>query len=100
MRVKARLERDWRFIRSLNRTLKRVKSIAPTSPNLVCDDIQAAVEQWRERPALTFEHKTVTYGDMDAIANRFAHWAKGIGVRRGQVVASVMPYPLEYFRIC
>lgn len=99
MRLKARLERDWRFIRSLNRTLKRVKSIAPTSPNLICDDIQAAVEQWRERPALIFEHKTVSYGEMDAIANRFAHWAKGIGVRRGQVVALFMPNRLEYFPI-
>ncbi|MBB3893343.1 fatty-acyl-CoA synthase [Phenylobacterium haematophilum] len=99
MRLKARLERDWRFFRSLRRTLKRVKSIAPTSDNLICDDIQAAVDQWRERPALTFEHKTITYGDMDAIANRFAHWAKGIGVRRGQTVALFLPNRIEYFPI-
>lgn len=99
MRLKTRLERDWRFARSLNRTLKRVKTIAPASPHLLCDDIQAAVEQWRGSPALTFEHKTVTYGEMDAIANRFAHWAKGIGVRRGQVVALFMPNRLEYFPI-
>ena len=99
MRLKARLERDWRFFRSLRRTLKRVKSIAPTSDNLICDDIQAAVEQWRERPALTFEHKTLTYGEMDAVANRFAHWAKGIGVRRGQTVALFLPNRIEYFPI-
>ena len=99
MRLKARLERDWRFFSNLKRTLKRVKSIAPTSANLVCDDIQAAVEQWRDRPALTFEHKTVTYGEMDAIANRYAHWAKGIGIRRGQVVALLLPNRLEYFPI-
>ncbi|MES2722709.1 MAG: hypothetical protein V4656_06115, partial [Pseudomonadota bacterium] len=54
MSFKARLEREWRFVRGLNRTLKRVKTIAPTSPNLVCDDLQAAVDQWREKPALTF----------------------------------------------
>jgi fatty-acyl-CoA synthase len=99
MRLKARLERDWRFFRNLRRTLKRVKSIAPTSDNLICDDIQAAVDQWRERPALTFEHKTITYGEMDAIANRFAHWAKGIGVRRGQTVALFLPNRIEYFPI-
>uniref|UniRef100_UPI0035B33759 AMP-binding protein n=1 Tax=Phenylobacterium sp. TaxID=1871053 RepID=UPI0035B33759 len=99
MRLKARLERDWRFFRDLNRTLKRVKTIAPTSANLVCDDIQAAVDQWRERPALTYEKRTVTFGEMDAIANRFAHWAKGIGVRRGQTVALFMPNRLEYFPI-
>lgn len=99
MRVKARLERDWRFFRGLNRTLKRVKSITPSSPNLVCDDIQAAVDRWRDQPALTFEYKTITYGEMDAIANRFAHWAKGIGVRRGQTVALFMPNRIEYFPI-
>jgi len=99
MRLKARLERDWRFFRNLNRTLKRVKTIAPTSSDLICDDIQAAVDRWRERPALTFEKRTLTYGEMDAIANRFAHWAKGIGVRRGQTVALFMPNRLEYFPV-
>ncbi|WP_374470414.1 long-chain-acyl-CoA synthetase [Phenylobacterium sp.] len=97
MRLKARLQREWRFLRGLNRTLKRVKSIAPDSDNLVCDDVQAAVEAHRERPALTFEGRTVTYGEMDAIANRFAHWAKGLGIRRGQTVALFMPNRLEYF---
>ncbi len=99
MRLKARLERDWRFMRGLNRTLKRVKTIAPSSPNLICDDLQAAVETWRDNPALTFEGKTLTYGEMDAVANRFAHWAKGMNIRRGQVVALFLPNRLEYFPI-
>jgi fatty-acyl-CoA synthase len=99
MRLNARLKREWRFMRGLNRTLKRVKTIAPNSPNLVCDDLQAAVETWRDLPAISFEHKSVTYGEMDAIANRFAHWAKGIGLRRGQTVALFMPNRLEYFPI-
>ncbi|WP_309644441.1 long-chain-acyl-CoA synthetase [Phenylobacterium sp.] len=99
MRLKARLERDWRFMRGLNRTLKRVKTIAPASPNLICDDIQAAVETWRDRPALTFEGKTLTYGEMDAVANRYAHWAKGMNIRRGQVVALFLPNRLDYFPI-
>lgn len=97
MRLKARLQREWRFLRGLNRTLGRVKSIAPDSDNLICDDLQAAVERWRERPAITFEGRTVTYAEMDAIANRFAHWAKGLGIRRGQTVALFMPNRLEYF---
>ncbi|UTP38899.1 long-chain-acyl-CoA synthetase [Phenylobacterium sp. LH3H17] len=99
MRLKARLERDWRFMRGLNRTLKRVKTIAPSSPSLICDDLQAAVETWRDNPALTFEGKTLTYGEMDAVANRFAHWAKGMNIRRGQVVALFLPNRLEYFPI-
>ncbi|HEY9216892.1 MAG TPA: long-chain-acyl-CoA synthetase [Phenylobacterium sp.] len=99
MSLKARLERDLRFVRGLKRTLKRVKSIAPDSSNLICDDVQAAVEKWRERPAIGFEGRTLTYGEMDALANRYAHWAKGINLRRGQVVAVFLPNRLEYFPI-
>ena len=99
MPLKANLQREWRFLRGLNRTLKRVKSIAPDSPNLICDDLQAAVEQWRDRTAMTFEGRTVSYGELDAIANRFAHWGKALSLRRGQTVALFMPNRLEYFAI-
>ena len=99
MPLKANLQREWRFMRGLNRTLKRVKSIAPDSPNLICDDIQAAVEQWRDRQAMTFEGRTLNYGELDAMANRFAHWGKGLNLRRGQTVALFMPNRLEYFAV-
>ncbi|ACG77011.1 acyl-CoA synthase [Phenylobacterium zucineum HLK1] len=99
MRLKARLQREWRFVRGLNRTLKRVKSISKESPNLLCDDLQAAMDKWRGRPAITFEGRTITYGDLDAMANRYAHWAKGLGLRRGQVVALFMPNRIEYLPI-
>jgi len=52
MRLEARLKRDWRFWKGLNRTLRRVKTIARQSDNLICDDIQAAVEQHRTRRAI------------------------------------------------
>lgn len=99
MPPKAKLQREWRFMRGLNRTLERVKSIAPDSANLICDDIQDAVERWRDRSAMTFEGRTVTYGELDAMANRFAHWGKGANLRRGQTVALFMPNRLEYFAV-
>jgi fatty-acyl-CoA synthase len=99
MPLRAKLDREWRFLGGLNRTLGRVKSIDPDSANLLCDDLQAAVEKFRDRTALTFEGRTVSYGEMDAIANRFAHWGKGLGLRRGQTVALFMPNRLEYFCI-
>jgi fatty-acyl-CoA synthase len=99
MRLKAKLEREWRFVRGLNRTLKRVKSIAKDSDNLICDDLQAAADQWRDRAAMTFEGRTVTYGELEAMANRYAHWAKGLNLRRGATVALFMPNRLEYFAV-
>jgi fatty-acyl-CoA synthase len=99
MRFRARLKRDWRFWKGLSRTLKRVKSIARDSDNLICDDVQSAVDRHRNERAITFEGRTLTYGEMDALANRYAHWAKGLNLRRGQVVALFMPNRLEYFPI-
>ncbi len=99
MPLKAKLQREWRFLRGLNRTLKAVKSIAPDSANLICDDLQAAVERWRDRSAMTFEGRTLSYAELDAMANRFAHWGKGLNLRRGQTVALFMPNRLEYFAV-
>jgi fatty-acyl-CoA synthase len=88
-----------RFIRKIGRTLLRVKSVSPDSANLVCDDLQAAMDKWSDRPAMTFEGRTVTYAELDGIANRYAHWATGLNLRRGQTVALFMPNRLEYFCI-
>jgi fatty-acyl-CoA synthase len=99
MRLRQKIKREIRFLKGLSRTLKRVKSIAPDSTNLICDDLEAAVDKWRDRQAITFEGKTVSYAELDAIANRYAHWAKGQGLTRGQTVALFMPNRLEYMAI-
>jgi fatty-acyl-CoA synthase len=99
MGLTARLKRDFRFLRGLMRTLGRVRSIAPDSPNLICDDLEAAVDAWRERRAITFEGRTISYGEMDAMANRFAHWAQEHGVHKGDVVALFAPNRIDYLPI-
>ena len=99
MRLSVKIKRELKFLGGLTRTLKRVKSIAPDSANLICDDLEAAVDKWRDRSAITFEGKTVTYAELDAMANRYAHWAKGQGITRGQTVALFMPNRLEYMAI-
>jgi fatty-acyl-CoA synthase len=95
----ARLEREWHYLSGLVRTLMRVRSIAPHSPDLATDDLEAAVDRWRSRPALSFEGKTIDYAEMDGLANRYAHWADSAGLRRGDVVALLMPNRIEYLPI-
>jgi fatty-acyl-CoA synthase len=99
MPLRDRMKREVRFLTGLIRTLLRVNSIAATSPNLMCDDLEAAVDRWRERLALAFEGRTATYGEMDAIANRYAHWAQEQAIHRGETVALFMPNRLEYLPI-
>jgi len=99
MRLQARVKREYRFLRGLFRTLGRVRSIAQTSTNLICDDLEAAVDRWRDRRAISFGDQTISYGDLDAIANRYAHWAKEHGLRRGQTVALYLPNRIDYLSI-
>ncbi|HKT54125.1 MAG TPA: long-chain-acyl-CoA synthetase [Caulobacteraceae bacterium] len=99
MDFKARIRRELKFLRGLVRTLIRVASIAPESTRLICDDLEAAIDTWRTRPAISFEERTITYGELDAIANRYAHWAMGQGIRRGHTVALVAPNRIDYLAI-
>ena len=96
MSLATRIRREWRFLRPLIRTLQRVRGVAADSPHLSCDDIEDAVNRWRERPALLFEGKTLTYGEFDALANRYAHWAASRGLRRGSTVAILLPNRADY----
>ena len=99
MKLKARVQREVRFLRGLLRTLGRVRSIAADSPNLICDDLEAAIDTWRDKPAISFEGQTITYGELDAIANRYAHWAQEHGLRRGHTVALFLPNRIDYLSI-
>jgi fatty-acyl-CoA synthase len=95
----ALLRREWRYLSGLVRTLLRVRTISPQSPHLICDDLEAAVDRWRARPAIRFEGAGLTYGEMDALANRSAHWALGQGLAPGDVVAIFLPNRLDYLPI-
>ncbi|MCC7268462.1 MAG: long-chain-acyl-CoA synthetase [Caulobacteraceae bacterium] len=99
MALKARVQREWRFLRGLSRTLGRIKSIAPDSENLICDDWEAAVDRWRERPAVVFEGRTLSYGEMDELANRYANWARGQRLKRGDSVAVLLPNRIDYLAL-
>jgi len=96
MDLAKRLRREWRYLSGLTRTLARVRSINPTSKTLICDDLEAAVDRWRTRPALDFEDAALTYGELDALANRCAHWALRQGLGRSDSVAVILPNRLEY----
>ena len=93
------LKRDIRYLRNALRTLGRVRPIKPDSANLACDDLEKAVDQWPASRAITFEGKTLSYAEFDALANRYAHWAKAQGLTRGQTVAIFLPNRMEYIPI-
>ena len=96
MRLIARIKRDIRYLQGLRRLSQRIKPITLDSPDLACDDFEAAVDQWPDRVAVIDEERQVTYRELDMLANRFGHWAKGRNLRRGDTVAIVLPNRIEY----
>jgi len=59
---------------------------------------QAFIEQAEahpERIALSYEGKTMTYGELDQISNQLAHFLREQGVQRNQYVAILMERSLE-----
>ena len=71
------MAREVRFLGHLLRTLKGVDSISHTSSRLAVDDLEESVDKHADRLAIVAEDKTLTYRDLDHLANRYAHWAQG-----------------------
>jgi len=92
----SRLKRDIRFAQAANRLSQRIKPISAESTDLVCDDFETAVDHWPDRVAVVDEARSVTYRELDMLANRFGHWAKGRNLRRGDTVALVLPNRIEF----
>jgi fatty-acyl-CoA synthase len=96
MSLMADIRRELKFAKGLRRLLKRIKPIQLDSDVLVCDDFEAAVDQWPDRTAVEDELRTLTYRELDALANRYAHWARNRGLRQSDTVALMMLNRVDY----
>ena len=96
MGLAANIRRDMKFAAGLRRLLKRIKPIALDSDVLVCDDFEEAVDKFPDNIALEDEHRSLTYRDLDGMANRYAHWARSRNLRRTDVIGLVMTNRAEY----
>jgi fatty-acyl-CoA synthase len=92
----ADIRRDLRFAKGLSRLLKRIKPVTLDGLDLVCDDLEEAVDKFGDRVAVEDERRSLTYREFDQLANRFGHWARGRNLKRGDVVALMMANRVEY----
>lgn len=90
------LRQDISFILTAKRMLKGVKDISSNSPNLVADDLEKAVDRFKNNPAFLEDDREWSYGDFDAYANQVAHWALSENCQPGDTVAVFVRNRLEY----
>jgi citronellyl-CoA synthetase len=79
--------------------LRAAKALKPKPPETV-DSIGARVAtnavRFGDRPALLFEGQTTTWRELNALANRYAHYYEQIGLGRGDAVSLFMENRIEF----
>ncbi|MEM7661263.1 MAG: long-chain-acyl-CoA synthetase [Pseudomonadota bacterium] len=95
----ANLRRDWQTVSGLRRILKYLDDLGPEGTVIVADDLEASVDKHRANAAFRFEGEIVTYGELDARANRVANWALDQGLKAGDAVALFMGNCPDYVAV-
>jgi fatty-acyl-CoA synthase len=85
-----RMSRDAQMASALLRTYRKIGLVRPDSPVTFADRFEAQVELGPERVALVQGDRSLRYHEVDAAANRVAHWARSLGIARGDVVALLL----------
>lgn len=86
----AALRREYIYITMIVRTLWLLRLVKPNATRNIVDIVEG---QARSRPgnaALLYLDQTMTYAQLDARANRYAHWALSAGIGRGDCAALLM----------
>ncbi|HWY64753.1 MAG TPA: AMP-binding protein, partial [Rhizomicrobium sp.] len=92
----AAIRREFVYLTSIARTLWLLRLVKPHATRSIVDIVES---QARKRPnniAILYQDQSLTYAQMDARANRYAHWALRQGLGRGKVVALLMENRPDY----
>jgi fatty-acyl-CoA synthase len=91
-----RIRSEYLYFTGALRMLKRLKPLQKNPNSTLSDVISRLAEIHKNRIAFYYLDQTVTYGELEQRANRYAHWAQSIGIQKGDVVALLMPNKPEY----
>ncbi len=61
--------------------------------------VEANAQRIPDQPAIVFEGKTLTWREYNALANKYAHAFKSLGVGKGDVVGLVMENRIEFLAV-
>ena len=99
MSILGRISSEWAYVRGALRALRRTTPIAGNPARTVRELFDDLAREHGERPALISDREMLTYAELNARANRYARWARAMGIRKGDVVALLMPNRPEFLCI-
>ena len=95
----AKVQTELAYLRGSLRALKRTGVIARNPTTTIRDLSETLAARYADRVALVSERETLTYRDWNGRANRYARWFTSLGLKKGDVVALLMPNRAEYLCI-
>jgi fatty-acyl-CoA synthase len=90
------LTREATYISAVGRTLYRMRHVKPDSPITIADVVEGFARDKPDNLAILCEGRELSYRAMNEGANRYANWARGQGIGKGDVVALLMENRPEY----
>ena len=95
----ARLKSEIAYVGGILRALKRTRPIAENRGLTLGDYLERWATTFGDKPALLSETETFTYRGLDARANRYARWARALGLGKGDAICLMMANRPEYVAI-
>jgi len=86
-------------LKNLGRLVKGLKvlKLGKYQGDYTVADVWAdSCSKWANNTFVIFEHRRLTFNDMDMFSNQLAHWILGKGIKKGDVVALVMENKPEF----
>jgi len=90
------IEREATWLGGVGRTLIRMRHVKPDKNITIVDIVEPIARKKPDNIAMLYLDRTITYREMDEAANRVAHWALSLHIKRGDVVALFMENRPEY----
>lgn len=100
MGIFRKLGEETTYLSNILRILRYIKKHDPDAEITVADRLEEAVDKYVDNIALIDDDRVITFTQMEAEANRYAHWAQTNGIGRGDVVAVLMESRPEYVFAC
>lgn len=76
--------------------LETIASLAQTQMMSLGSELEYQAEVLKDHPIIIFEDRTITFGELNALANRYANYFNSLDLKKGDVVAILMENRPEF----
>src|SRR5947209_1774377 len=90
---------DFVFLQGALRALRMTTPIAKNPTRVFPVVVEELAEKFGDAPALLSAREQLSYRELSERSNRYARWARGQGLAKGETVCLLMPNRPEYMAI-